>query len=215
MKDEAEKKYIDDLIAHTEETLRLLSNEKKSERERMVCVAFLRCLGIPFSIEDIESPQDDPPDVIFSMAFFEIMEVFAPPRMRGDEYKKRYEILKNADNVEDTLLPYRSPTPISHQKIYEIIRLGLEKKANRYGKQTCSSLDPLVYPSLQNRFLNPTTDIPAFDNLSEQGWRSVSFVIPPYSYVVFANENAPDFLVQNQGVTTMKWEDPDTYFELN
>jgi len=214
MKDEYQRKYLEDLITHTEETIALWSNDKKTEREKMVCVAFLRCLGINFSVNEIQSPKDDPPDVIFSNACFEIMELFDPPRRRGDEYKEKLENLKNATCMDDIFLPFQSKTPISYKTIFNIITDSLNKKAIRYGKQFCSSLDALVYPSLQNRFLIPQKDIPAFDNLIEQGWRSVSFVTPPYSHVIFAQGNAPDFLVQNHGVTKMEWEDSDGYFEL-
>lgn len=181
----------------------------------MVCTAFLRCLGIKFSPANIESPQEDPPDVKFEEANFEVRELLNKGRRRGDEYKKRYGALKNAKNVADTLLPYKSPTPISYKKIFEIITAALSKKANRYGQQGCSSLDALVYVNLQNRFLDPTTTIPTVDSLVSQGWRSVSFVFPPYSHVVFAKDTAPDFLKSNEGQAKKEWDDPDSFFELN
>ena len=214
MTTDTDQKYIDDLVTHSEETLALWSNEEKQKRERMVGAAFLRCLGITFSSNDIESPQDDPPDIIYKEACFEVRELLDVGRRRGDESKERHETLKNATSFEDTLFPYDLPTPISYRKIFQLITTALSKKAFRYGKQGCSDLDALVCVSLKNRFLNPATDITNFDLLITQGWRSVSFVSPPYSYVIFAKDTAPDFLKSNTGVAKREWDDPDTFFEL-
>jgi hypothetical protein len=234
MTTDSEQKYIDDLVSHSEETLVLLSNKEKTKRERMVVAAFLRCLGVTFSSNDIESPQDDPPDIIYKEACFEVRELLDEGRRRGDEYKDRHETLIKSTSIEDTLLPYDSPTPISYRKIFQLItaalskkalRYGkqgcsdlitaaLSKKALRYGKQGCSDLDALVCVNLQNRFLDPTTGITNFDSLMAQGWRSVSFVTPPYSHVIFAKDTAPDFLKSNTGEAKREWDDSDTFFEL-
>lgn len=214
MTTDTDQKYIDDLVTHSEETLALWSNEEKQKRERMVGAAFLRCLGITFSSNDIESPQDDPPDIIYKEACFEIRELLDVSRRRGDESKERYETLKNATSFEDILFPYVLPTPISYREIFQLITTALSKKAFRYRKQGCSDLDALVCVHLKNRFLNPATDITNFDLLITQGWRSVSFVMPPYSYVIFAKDAAPDFLKSNTGVAKREWDDTDTYFEL-
>jgi hypothetical protein len=210
----AETEYIDALIAHTEETLRLLSNDEKSKWERMICAAFLRCLGVRFSPANVESPKNDPPDVTFKEANFEVRELLDEGRRRGDEYKEKYEILTKAKNIEDTFLPCKSNTPISYQKLFDIIAIALSGKANHYGRQGCSSLDALVYINLLNRFLDPATRIPTSESLISQGWRSVSFVLIPYSHVIFAKHNAPIFLRSNEGQTKKEWDDPDTFFEL-
>ena len=214
MTNDSEQKYIDGLVSHSEETLVLLSNKEKTKRERMVVAAFLRCLGVTFSSNDIESPQDDPPDIICKEACFEVRELLDEGRRRGDEYKDRHETLIKSTSIEDTLLPYDSPTPISYRKIFQLITAALSKKALRYGKQGCSDLDALVYLNLQNRFLDPTTDITNFDSLMAQGWCSVSFVTPPYSHVIFAKDTAPDFLKSNTGEAKREWDDSDTFFEL-
>jgi hypothetical protein len=49
-----DEEYLKDLLDYYKETVHLLSNAKKSERERMVCRAFLRCAGIPFTEERIK-----------------------------------------------------------------------------------------------------------------------------------------------------------------
>ena len=72
-----------------------------------------------------------------------------------------------------------------------------------------------VYINLKNRFLDPNTEIPTFESLISQGWRSVSFVFIPYSHVVFVKDKAPAFLKLNEGRTKKEWDNPDTFFELD
>jgi hypothetical protein len=84
MKDSG-KTYISDLVSHTENSIKSSSNNMKLERERSVCAAFLRCLGIDFSVNDIIAQEDDPPDVIFGPARFEIRELYEEGRRRHDK----------------------------------------------------------------------------------------------------------------------------------
>ena len=210
-----EQKYIDSLISHTDDTLRLLSNHEKATRERMVCAAFLRCLGAQFLKEDITSPQGDPPDVTFKEARFEVREILDEGRARGKDFKERLEVLKKAKNLNDTLLPYKSPTPIDYTSLFNIINAALSKKANLYRVQGCSSLDALLYINLNHRFLDLARSIPDFGSLISQGWRSVSFVFIPYSHIIFAKDTAPEFLKKYKGQTRNEWNDPDTFFDLN
>ncbi len=72
MTSKEDKEYIGNLVTFTEKTLKLLSNKNKSdknksERKKMVCVAFHRCLGVSFSPTDFESPQNGVPEFIKSL----------------------------------------------------------------------------------------------------------------------------------------------------
>jgi hypothetical protein len=62
--------YLASLRTHAAETRALLSNPMKPERERMVMRAHPRCLGIPFTEEEIASSNDEPMDVLFGDARF-------------------------------------------------------------------------------------------------------------------------------------------------
>ena len=59
--------YLASLRTHAVETRILLSNPMKPERERMVVRAFLRCLGISFTEDEIVSGNDEPVDVLLVM----------------------------------------------------------------------------------------------------------------------------------------------------
>ena len=213
MKD-MEKAYINNLISDTENSIKFFSKSMGPERERGVCAAFLWCLGIDFSVNDIIAQKDDPPDVIFGPAKFEITELYKEGRRRHDEYKDRLDELKQANSMDDTLIPIKWPVPISYKEIFSGLESALSSKAREYGKKLCSSLDALVYISLPQRFLDINSDLPKFDKIMAQGWRSVSFVIPPYSHVAYSMEASPGFLSELSGKTKMKWKDPDTFFEL-
>jgi hypothetical protein len=211
---ESDRKYIDDLIRHTEETIRFLSNEMKPYRERCVCAALLRCLGITFSPAQIQSNRNDPPDVFYTSASFEIIELYDKRRKRLAEYKARLEELKRAKSIDDTLVNFPQPEPISYQELNEEISRALGSKSRKYDKKLCSTLDALVYIGLPSRFLDITSVIPDFAGLINQGWRSASFVILPFSHVAFCRGDGPQFLSAISGQTKQEWKEAVGYFEL-
>lgn len=211
----SDRKYIDDLIRHTEETIRFLSNEMKPYRERCVCAALLRCLGITFSPSQFQSNRNDPPDVFFTSASFEVIELYDRKRKRLDEYKARLEELKRAKSMADTLVHLPQPAPISYQELAQEITRALGNKSRRYGKRLCSNLDALVYIGLPSRFLDITSRTPDFAGLINQGWRSASFVIPPFSHVAFCGGDGPQFLSAISGQTRQEWKEGDGFFELD
>jgi hypothetical protein len=217
MIDEADRKYIARLRVRTSESLELFSssNEKKAEREKMVCAAFLRCLGIEFLSSEIKSlQQNDHRDVIFREAAFQVRESLDHGRKRGDEYKVRYETLLSANKIEDTLVLIESPTKMSYKELYEITADGLSEKFQIYGLKGCESLDALVYIN-QKRFLDTSSDVSAFDKLMSQGWRSVSLLFLPYSHVIYAKKDAPEFLKINAGQTKKECDNSDIWFKLD
>jgi len=213
MKD-SEKAYLEDLITHTADSITFFSNSMKPERERSVCAAFLRCLGVDFSANKIVAEKNDPPDVIFGQANFEIRELYEVGRKRHDEYRERLKELKQAKSIDDTLISIEWPNPIFYSLIFSGIESALMSKAEKYGSEKCSSLDALVYVSFPQKFLDIKSKIPHFSKIEAQGWRSVSFVTPPYSHVVYCKEGAPEFLTRFEGKTYMEWKEADGFFEI-
>ena len=214
--DKEEREYIRDLTAHAIETVHFLSNAQKSERERCVCAAFLRCVGVAFSVEALVAvaEKQSPPDVKFGEARFEICEVLNRDRKRHREAQTRVESLKQAKTIDDVLVSVRTGTPLSYTEVFTLVTEALAKKAVRYGAKVCAELDALIYMSLRNRFLAPNTSLPGYAALCAQGWRSVAFVIPPFSHVIYAAESSPAFLRDFSGQTRQEWDDPDTFFTL-
>jgi hypothetical protein len=51
------------------------------------------------------------------------------------------------------------------------------------------------------------------DELSRQGWRSVSLLAVPYGAVLMASTNAAEFLKTKSGRILNAWPGPDGWFE--
>jgi hypothetical protein len=210
------EEYRRELTAYDRETLHFLSNQKKSERERCVCAAFLRCLGVDFSVAELVAVPESqsPPDVTFREACFEVCDVLDAGRRPHDEAQARVEHLEQAKTIEDVLVPVRRRVPLTYVEVFHHVTEALAKKAARYGIAVCATLDALVYVRLQNMFLDGGSSLPSCAALTKQGWRSVSFVMPPYSHVIHAGEGAPAFLGAFVRQTRQEWHEPDTFFAL-
>ena len=207
--DNWETKYLEEVRMHSKKALQYFSNIQKSQREIDVCRAFLRCAGIKYSNHEIVVSNEEPVDINFRAAQFQIREVMEDNRRRGDELR---EILK-AKLVESLMKKYNSPNPISLSELVEIIARSLISKANRYGTDQCGNLDALIYVNLRYRFLEITSAFPDLSVLKIQNWRSVSLLFPPYSIVLYVNPNAPDFLKAMGGIVLHNWKEPDGLFD--
>jgi len=203
-----ERDHLDALRAHAAETRRYLTDALKPERERDVCRAFLRCVGIPFVEQEIIAPSNEPVDVSFREARFQVRELMDVARRRGDEWKEKQNRWNRARSLNDALTRWRpKPTPMSFAEILGALTSALEGKARRYGDQ-CTTLDALVYVNLTaTRVLDPTTPPGDTCALEAQGWRSVSIVFPPYGIVVVSTANSPAFLRALIGKVLREWSD--------
>lgn len=214
MLDRSEREHLDTLAAEAEDTVRFFSNDMKPERERSACAALLRCLGIDFSTEEIESPKIEPPDVIFRTARFEVLEILNAGRKRHDDWKAESHRRKIAKSLDDLAKPYRPPAPLSYGDVAGLVTGSLNRKAERYSRSERARLDALVYVNLKNKFLDLDSPHPSFDQLSTQGWRSVSLLMPPYGLVLCAQHSASPFLLNLVGQTKSEWPSPDGLFDL-
>jgi len=204
------EEYRRELLEYDRETVRFLSNQQKTERERSVCAAFLRCLGVDFSVTEL-APGADPPDVQFREACFEVRDILDEGRKPHGEAKAWVERVEQAKTIDDVLLPpWRPRTPCAYAEVFSHVTQKLVQKASRYGVAGCVTLDALIYVRLQNMDLNLNSPLPSYTALQDQGWRSVSFVMPPYSHVIYATELAPAFLRDWAGHTRQEWNDPGT-----
>ena len=209
-----EEDYVKELAKQADDTVDLLSSVRKSERERMICAAFLRCLGVEFSPTEIALPDSDPPDVVFRDGQFEIMIVLDEERKMHADWRAEANKRHAAKGLDDLGEPYHSSSPMKSAEIVERLVSELSKKATHYGPKTCSELDALAYINLQGRHLYPISEIDVPEDFQSQGWRSVSFIFSPYSHVVFTTAKAPDFLCSHKGRTKQECKNPDEIFEL-
>lgn len=212
----SEQEYLANLRRHASATRDLFSNAKKPERERMVVRAFLRCVGVQFSDDEIKASSNEPVDVVFRAARFQIMEILGD-RKRGLAWREREDRYKNAKQTSDVLEPWTSSEPMSFGEVSQMIAESLAKKASHYGFSNCSKLDALVNVDLSGRHLWPLEShlqSEVSEALSQQGWRSVSMLFLPYGIVLAAKPDAPDFLKDNAGVVLNEWPFTDGWFDV-
>ena len=212
-----EKEYLEQLRRHASETVTFYSNpQQQSERERMVVCAFLRCIGIDFSVCEIRSkPENDPVDVEFRDAHFQVTDLLGD-RMPGVIWRERERNWRNADSISDVVEPFTVSKPISYDEISKNIAKHLEKKATRYTARTCATVDVLVHVDLlPKRHLWPLDPVSNHHHdLVEHAWRSVSMVSLPYGSVLAACEAAPESLRSRNGRILSEWERSNGWFDL-
>ena len=211
----SEKQYLESLVTAGKETLDLFSNKNKTKRERMAISAFLRCLGIKFSERELVIGPEEPVDISFGSAAFQIREMLGDRKhgviLRGR--LKRFQAVKSINDVTD---PWLSSKPLSFAELSQDLAKSLSDKASKYGVKGYAKLDALVYVNLGGRHLYPL--IPELDpavahELDQQGWRSVSMVFIPYSAVVVAMPDCPKFLRDKADRISMKWAPPGGWFD--
>lgn len=207
-----ETEYLEKLRKHASDTRAFLCNKAKPERERSVCRAFLRAIGVTFEEHELITPTAEPADVAFRMARFQIREILEPDRRRGDDWKQKEKKYSEANSLNELVEPYSPPTSVELQILVPEIVKALSEKAQKYGAG-CNDIDALVYVNLKDRYLAADSDLPNLDKLQSQGWRSVSFLFSPYGVTLFAASTAPDFLTALEPGQYMKWQDIDSLFE--
>jgi hypothetical protein len=208
-------RYLAALREDAADSRSLMSNPRKSERERSVVRALLRCLGVAFADLEIAAGSEEPVDVEFRAARFQIRDILGG-RKRGKELADRERIYRSAKTISDVVTPYRASTAIPFDKAAAMVAEALAEKASRYGQRTCAALDAVIYFDPGSSHLYPAEPQGASDALAElgrQGWRSVSMLALPYGIVLTANADAPDFLQQKVGLACSEWPGPDGWFE--
>jgi hypothetical protein len=182
-----------------EDAARLFSNKGKADAERMVCAAFLRCLGTTFRPGELVKARSDPPDVLFRDARFEVMLLLDEGREPHKEWKRIAEVRRSARSLSEVLEPVVEPVRLGVDAVAKRVIEALSPKSNHYDPRTGCTLDALVYVDLMGRVLYPLSDPLAVPNDLARTWRSICFLFPPYSCVVYASEAAPAFLRQYSG----------------
>lgn len=203
---------LENLRKHASDTRVFLGNKAKPERERSVCRAFLRAIGVAFEERELIAPTNEPADVAFRTARFQIREMLEQNRRRGDDWKQKEKKYSQATSLVELLKPYPPPTSVNLEMLVPKIVTALSEKAQRYGPG-CKDIDALLYINLQDQFLAPDSHLPNLDQLRSQGWRSVSCVFPPYGVILFATSRAPSFLTGMEPGQYMEWKNIYSLFD--
>lgn len=210
-------RYLEALREDAADARSLMSNPRKSERERMVVRAFLRCLGVAFEDAEIVTGTEEPVDVAFRAARFQIRDLVGD-RKRGKEWAERERRYREAKNISDVMTPFTASTAIPFDRATKMVAEALTEKSRRYGPRVCGTLDAVAYIDLGGSNLYPAKPGATSDALAElcrQGWRSVSMLSLPYGVVLIADAGAPDFLSDRLGSACSEWPGPDGWFEAD
>lgn len=200
-----EHDYLHHLVRQAEAATDLLSNGRKWERERWVCQRLLQALNIAHREEDFTPPEQQPPDVLFREACFEVFFVIDEGRRLSDEWREELARRRAAHSLAQ--LQRREPKlrRIALAEVQQRLGATLRKKAHNYEERgiDLSELDLLAYVSFKREIPDFNSVFPPPTEYLRQGWRSLSIVGPNYARVLFAHADGPAFLRDNQARTLL------------
>ena len=196
--------YLRLLTRQAEEANAFLSNARRWERERWVCQRLLTALNVRHRQDEFSTGQE-PPDVLFRDANFEVFFVLDKGRRLNDEWKEELERRRSALSLSQLLRRETRPRRIPAVELQARRSPTLRKKAHNYRERglDLGDLDLLAYVSLKRDVLDLNSHFPPPGEYLRQGWRSLSLVGPNYARVLFAHRDAPDFLRHSLGRTVL------------
>jgi hypothetical protein len=194
--------YKKETVKHLRDSIRLFSSEGKKKRELWVAKKFLNVLGLSYTVSELLQPKDDPPDVTFRDARFEIMEVMEEGRKRHKEYKDKLKKVEIAQNYSEVLSTETwGQEMISLQELLGIVDDLLIQKKGDYSTDVKAKLDALMYVNLKKSYIEDEDyvfTLPQDSRLRQ--WRSASLVFNRNIVCVsFASSSAPPFILAASG----------------
>lgn len=175
------------------ESVEYFQSANKPERERWVVQSFLTNLGVSFADDEL-MPGQDPPDVRFRDANFEIKEILDEGRRRHQEYKQGFEEAIRTTSPRDLVRTVQY-NEIAISTVYDLILQSANALATeKYPSAVGGNLDLLFYVNLLHTFEFVELPFPDATELSSHGWRSVSFVKGHRSSVFMATSAAPIYI---------------------
>lgn len=181
-------------IHAVKESIEFFHNTNKLEREKWVVARLLENL-IPDFSEDSLHEAEEPADVQFEDASFQVKEVLEHDRRRGDEYKKALEKAKTAEEYGDLLEDY-SPYKVSFKEIVNQCYEYSKELTKKYGPKERENLDFICYFN----YLDSNEVPPVEVSFIEKHYRSFSVISNRYRSVIYTAEEAPEFLKQHKGI---------------
>jgi hypothetical protein len=189
-----ENKLINERRRAIEKSVVFFSPRRKKDRELWVVKEFLNNLGINFNNEEAKYSQEEPIDVVFRNANFQIKEIQERNRKRHKEFKDALKKARCAKQFSE-LLTYSTPQEITLQEIAN--RMQEELQSYIIDPAELKNIDVLFYENIGHWGISSVEyDLP--DEWKK--WRSVSMVgNGGVCFIFWARENAPDFIRLNVG----------------
>jgi hypothetical protein len=190
----SDEEYLQQVRSARAESVRYFSSENKPERERWVAVEFLTNLGVSLSESEVQVVVDEPPDVRFRSAAFEVKEIQDPGRRRHAEYKASLERAVAATSPKDLLEP-ATPRDITYAEVCEQVENEVARYSAKYSTDVRKKLDLLFYVNLEDVYGYLPTPLPPASRWAQYGFRSVLILMGRLAGVLMTAEDAPEFLV--------------------
>ena len=140
-------------------------------------------------------------------------EILDPERKRGKEVQEELERIRCARSVAELFEPYH-PDSVPWAKVLSLVQDALAEKSAHYAPAVRAKLDALFYVNLMDKSLDGRSLLPDAQALAGQGWRSVSVLFPLCACVLWASDEAPDFLRNLVSRIRSEWRDLDSLWEL-
>ncbi|MBU3057256.1 DUF1780 domain-containing protein [Pseudomonas indica] len=197
--------YLRLLTHQAEQANAFLSNARKWERERWVCQRLLQALNVSHRIEEFGNAGQEPPDVLFRDANFEVFFVLDEGRRLNEEWRAELERRRSAFSLSQLVRRESRPRRIPATELQARLAPTLRKKAHNYVERDLDlgDLDLLAFVNLKRAVPDFNSHFPPPTEYLRQGWRSLSMVGPTFARVLFAHPGAPDFLRNNLGRTIL------------
>jgi hypothetical protein len=192
---EREPEWKRERVESLQGSITFFSNREKLTREKFVVARLLRSLGFTFEEHEMIKG-DEPGDVAFREALFQVKELLEPGRRRTAEYR---DALKQAMAAEEfgELTETYTPINVSFTEIAARCQERAEflVQTSKYGNLERMQLDLVIYVNLTDHHEVP----PDIFERKEVGFRSLSVVGNRYCSVLFAQPGAPEFIAENLG----------------
>jgi hypothetical protein len=189
----SDEEYLASVRKAREESVRFFDAANKAERERWVANEFLENLGIEFTESEIQCVADEPPDIRFRSASFEVKEILGKGRRRHAEFKIALKQANLAKSPKDLLEPV-TPRDITYTEICNLVEAEVVRFSEKYAPATRCNLDLLFYVNLEDVFGYVATPLPPSSKWEAYGFRSISVVMGRLAGVLMAAQTAPAFL---------------------
>lgn len=124
--------YLRLLTIQAEQANAFLSNARKWERERWVCQRLLQGLNIPYRADEFTPAGQEPPDVLFREACFEVFFVLDEGRRLNDEWRDELQRRRSAFSLSQLVRREAKPKRIPANELLLRLAPTLRKKAHNY-----------------------------------------------------------------------------------
>ena len=199
---ENEKEELNRHIRKLENSIKFLSSQE--DTEIWVVNEFLTNLNIEFDRNEIQKVNEEPTDIIFRKANFQVKAIYEEDRQMIKEYKDALEQAKKATTFSEALIMKKyTPKDISIQEIVDLINVILE--GYKLSPEQYERIDMLFY---FNRPFHEVAGNQEYIFPKEElwrKWRSVSMLKNGgVNFVFWTKESAPAFIESNVGKIIFK-----------